>query len=155
MLEGGCACGVVRYRLKTGPMFVHCCHCRDCQRQGGSAFAINALIETDRIERLAGAPSPIRMPTDSGSVHDIYRCPDCQTAMWSDYGGRPDLRFVRVATLDDPAVLPPDVHIFARSKLPWVRLPADAKVFEVYYDMAAEWPADSLARRQAILGKGG
>ena len=154
MLEGGCACGAVRYRLKTGPMFVHCCHCRDCQRQAGSAFAINALIETDRIERLAGDPSPIRMPTDSGGVHDIYRCPACQTAMWSDYGGRPALRFVRVATLDDPAALAPDVHIFARSKLPWVRLGADAKVFEVYYDMAALWPAESLARREAILGKG-
>lgn len=153
-LEGQCACGAVRYRLKTGPMFVHCCHCTDCQRQTGGAFAINALIETDRIEILRGEPLPTRMPTDSGGVHDVYRCPDCATALWSDYGGRPEMRFVRVATLGDPAVLPPDVHIFARSKLPWVGLPADAQVFEVYYDMARLWPAESLARRRAILGEG-
>ena len=96
---GRCACGAVRYRLKTRPMFVHCCHCHDCQRQGGGAFAINALIETDRIELLRGEPTPVRMPTDSGRPHDIYRCADCGTAMWSDYGGRPAMRFVRVATL--------------------------------------------------------
>jgi len=152
--EGGCACGAVRYRLTSPPMFVHCCHCRDCQRQAGSAFAINALIETDRIEMLSGEVAPTRMPTDSGRIHDIYRCPACQTALWSDYGGRPALRFVRVATLDDPQACPPDVHIFTRSKMPWVGLPADAQMFEVYYDMARLWPPESLARREAILGRG-
>ena len=152
--EGQCACGAVRYRLKTGPMFVHCCHCRDCQRQCGSAFAINALIETDRIEILSGEVAPTRMPTDSGRPHDIYRFQACGTAMWSDYGGRPALRFVRVATLDEPEALPPDVHIFARSKLDWMRLPQAAQVFDIYYDMARLWPADSLARRRAILGDG-
>jgi hypothetical protein len=151
-LEGGCACGEVRYRLTSEPMFVHCCHCRDCQRQTGGAFAINALIETDRIEQLSGAPAPIRMPTDSGGVHDIYRCPSCQTAVWSDYGGRAAVRFVRVATLDEPGALPPDVHIFTRSKLPWVRLPEGARAFDIYYDTGAEWPAASLARRRAVLG---
>ena len=150
--EGGCACGAVRYRLTSPPMFVNCCHCRDCQRQVGSAFAINGLIETDRIEVLAGDIAPSRMPTDSGRPHDIYRCAACGTALWSDYGGRPALRFVRIATLDDPQAAPPDAHIFTRSKLPWVGLPADAAVFEVYYDMAELWPAASLARRRAILG---
>ena len=119
-LEGGCACGAVRYRLGSAPMFVHCCHCRDCQRQTGSAFVLNALIETDRISLLSGDPAPVAVPTDSGRPHEIYRCPACQTALWSDYGGRPALRFVRVGTLDEPAALPPDVHIFTRSKLPWV-----------------------------------
>jgi hypothetical protein len=151
-LEGGCACGAVRYRLESAPMFVNCCHCRDCQPQTGSAFVINALIETDRISLLAGDPQPIRMPTDSGRPHDIYRCRACQTALWSDYGGRPALRFVRVGTLDDPAALAPDAHIFTRSKLPWVGLPATVPAFEVYYDMQALWPAASLARRRAILG---
>jgi hypothetical protein len=94
------------------------------------------------------------MPTDSGGVHDIYRCPKCQTALWSDYGGRPAVRFVRVGTLDDPAAMPPDVHIFTRSKLPWVGLPSDAKAYDIYYDMQALWPPDSLARREAVLGKG-
>ena len=151
-LEGGCACGAVRYRLKSGPMFVHCCHCTDCQRQAGSAFVINALIETDRIEVLSGETTCFTMPTDSGRPHDVYRCPKCQTAVWSDYGRRPNLRFVRVGTLDDPKALEPDVHIYTRSKQPWVGLPADAKVFAEYYDMPKLWPAESLARRAAALG---
>jgi|SRR4051794_36993022 hypothetical protein len=148
--EGGCACGSVRYALKTRPMFVHCCHCRDCQRQTGSAFVINALIETDRIEGLAGTPVPVAVPTDSGRPHDIYRCPECQTALWSDYGGRPGLRFVRVGTLDDPAAIRPDVHIYTRSKLPWVALPDGVPTFDEYYEMKALWPAESLQRRYAV-----
>jgi hypothetical protein len=151
-LEGGCACAVVRYRLGSAPMFVHCCHCRDCQRQTGSAFVINALIETARITLLSGDPAPVAVPTDSGRPHDIYRCPACQTALWSDYGGRPPLRFVRVGTLDESQALPPDVHIFTRSKLPWIELPKGVPAFEVYYDMRALWPAASLERRRAILG---
>jgi len=152
VLEGGCACGAVRYRLTASPMFVHCCHCRDCQRQTGSAFVINALIETDRIALLAGGPEPVRVPTDSGRPHDIYRCPRCHTALWSDYGGRPKLRFVRVGTLDDPAAVQPDVHIYVRSKLPWVALPDGVSSFEAYYEVPRVWPEASLARRRAILG---
>ena len=149
--EGGCACGAVRYRLSSRPMFVNCCHCTECQRQISSAFAINALIETDRIQVLSGEPTPIRVPTESGRPHDIYRCPSCQTALWSDYGGRPWVRFVRVGTLDDPSALPPDAHIFTRSKAAWVQLPAD-KSYEVFYDMESLWPAESLARRKAASG---
>jgi hypothetical protein len=133
-------------------MFVHCCHCRDCQRQTGSAFVINALIETDRIDILSGAPEPVTVPTDSGHPHDIYRCPSCRIAVWSDYGRRPPLRFVRVGTLDQPDMLLPDVHIYTRSKLPWVVLPADVPTYEIYYNMKSLWPAESLARRKAILG---
>lgn len=150
--DGGCACGAVRYRLGAKPMFVNCCHCHDCQRQTGSAFVINAIIETDRIEILSGTPEPVTVPTDSGRPHDIYRCPQCQVALWSDYGRRPKLRFVRVATLNNPSLLPPDAHIFTRSKLPWVRLPANAPAFDVYYDMKALWPAESLDRRRAATG---
>jgi hypothetical protein len=150
--EGGCFCGAIRFRLKAAPMFVHCCHCRDCQRQTGGAFAINALIETANIELLRGAPWPVAMRTDSGRPHDIHRCPECQTALWSDYGRRPSLRFVRVATLDDPGAIEPDAHIFTRSQLPWVRLPDNKPAFAGYYDMKKEWPAASLARRRAILG---
>lgn len=151
-LEGGCACGSVRYRLTAPPMFIHCCHCRDCQRQTGSAFVINALIETDRIDILSGEPKPVPVPTDSGSPHDIHRCPNCQTALWSDYGRRPALRFVRVGTLDDPTAIEPDVHIYVRSKLPWVALPKDKPAFDAYYDSKKLWPAASLERRRAILG---
>lgn len=152
MLEGGCACGAVRYRLSSSPMFVNCCHCRDCQRQSGGAFAINAIIETDRITLLADAPEPVAMPTQSGGPHDVYRCRACQTALWSDYGRRPALRFVRVSTLDDPAALAPDAHIYTRSKLPWINLPEDVPAFDVFYDMQALWPAANLERRRVILG---
>ena len=151
-LEGGCACGAVRYRLKSGPMFVHCCHCSDCQRQVGSAFVINALIETDRIEMLCGEVAPTAMPTDSGRPHIVYRCPTCGTTIWSDYGERKVLSFLRATTLDDRAALSPDVHIFTRSKLPWVALPDDVPAVEVYYDMEKLWPPESLARRKALLG---
>lgn len=148
--QGACGCGQVRFRLTSAPMFVHCCHCRDCQRQTGTAFVLNALIETDRIHLDQGTLTCIGMPTDSGRPHDVYRCPACQTTLWSDYGRRPGLRFVRVGTLTEPALLPPDVHIFTRSKLPWLILPPDARAYEVYYDMPSVWPADSLARRRAV-----
>jgi hypothetical protein len=150
--DGRCACGEVRYRLTSRPMFVHCCHCLDCQRQTGSAFVLNALIETDRIEMLAGEPAAVPVPTDSGGPHDVYRCRTCQTALWSDYGRRPGMRFVRVGTLEDPAAIPPDVHIFTRSKQPWVGLPPDVPAFAVYYDTKTLWPAEALARRRAALG---
>ena len=151
-LEGGCACESVRYRLISAPMFVQCCHCRDCQRQVGSAFVVNALIETDRIEVEGAAPEAVSMPTHSGRPHDVYRCTVCRTALWSDYGRRPALRFVRACTLDDPATLAPAAHIFTRSKLPWVILPEKVPAFPIYYDMGALWPTASLERRRAILG---
>ncbi len=150
-LEGGCACGAVRYRLGSAPMFVHCCHCRDCQRQTGSAFVINALIETDRVALLKGDPVPVAVPTDSGRPHRIFRCPTCQTAVWSEYGGVAKLRFVRVGTLDDPAALPPDIHIYVRSKLPWVSIPEGTPAFEAYYSAKELWPAASLERRRALF----
>lgn len=160
-LSGSCSCGAVKYRLTLRPMFVHCCHCKDCQRQTGSAFVLNALIEADRVELLQGAPRGFPQPTDSGRPHVILRCGDCGTALWSHYGGREEVRFVRVGTLDEPQLLPPDVHIYTRSKQPWVKLPGDgvgattgktAGVFEEYYDSSKLWPAESLARRKAIFG---
>lgn len=151
-LEGGCACGQVRFRMKSPPLFVHCCHCKDCQRQTGSAFVLNALIETDRVERLSGEPALFPMPTDSGRPHEVARCPGCGTAVWSHYGGFRTLTFLRVGTLEQPSALPPDVHIYTRSKLPWVTLPAGVPAFEAYYDSKTLWPADSLARRRAVFG---
>ena len=150
-LTGGCACGEVRYRLTAAPMFVHCCHCLNCQRQTGSAFVLNALIEADCVELLSGEPKGIVVPTDSGLPHEIFRCAKCQTALWSTYGGRTPVRFLRVGTLDNPHALKPDVHIFTRSKQPWVGLPADVPAFAVYYETAKLWPAESLARRNAAF----
>jgi len=150
--EGGCFCGSVRYRLASAPMFVHCCHCLNCQSQTGSAFVINAIIETDRIELRSAEPIVTALESGDGSPHDIYRCPDCLCAVWSDYGRRPWLRFVRVGTLDDPTALSPDVHIFLRSKQPWVGLPDSVPAFEVFYDRKQVWPAASLQRRRAAVG---
>ena len=151
-LEGGCACGAVRYRLESAPMFVHCCHCLDCQRQTGSAFVLNALIERDRVSLLKGEPTPIQVPTDSGQAHLIYRCPDCQVAVWSSYGGCDALAFIRVGTLDDPTALTPDIHIYTRSKQPWVAVPEGVPAMQAYYKSSELWPADSLARRKALFG---
>ena len=149
---GGCACGAVRYRMESAPMFVHCCHCRDSQRQTGSAFVLNALIETARVAVLSGELAAHLMPTESGRPHTIFRCTTCGTAVWSEYGGAKPLRFVRVGTLDDPTGLQPDVHIYTRSKLPWVVLPEGVPAFEAYYDSKKLWPSASLERRRAALG---
>jgi hypothetical protein len=149
--EGGCSCGAVRYRLASDPMFVNCCHCLNCQRQTGSAFVINLLIEADRVELLAGEPQAVDAPRDDGSAQRVYRCPTCQVAVYSEYG-RPEVLFVRGGTLDDPSSVTPDAHIFTRSKLDWVRLPQSVPAFEVYYNSRELWPADSLERRDAALG---
>jgi hypothetical protein len=151
--EGGCACGAVRYRLTSDPLFTHCCHCVNCQRQTGSAFVINLLIETNRVELLAGDPQPVDVPRDDGSTQRIFRCPTCQVAVFSEYG-RPEVRFVRAGTLDRPSSVEPDVHIFTRSKVGWVTLPDAAPAFDVYYDMKALWPAASLERLDAIMAPG-
>jgi hypothetical protein len=148
--EGGCACGAVRYRLASEPMFVHCCHCLNCQRQTGSAFVVNLLIEADRVELLARTPQPVDAPRDGGGVQRIFRCTQCQVAVFSEYT-RPEVRFVRGGTLDEPAGVTPDVHIFTRSKVGWVALPEDTPAFEVYYDVQALWPAESLRRLRAVL----
>ncbi len=151
-LSGGCACGAVRYRLLTRPMFVHCCHCDDCQRLTGSAFVLNALIETQAIELLRGKPVAVPVPRADGR-HDIYRCRKCQTALWSDYGHKPNVRFVRVGTLDRPDALQPDVHIYTRCKVKWLELPKGTPSFREYYETSKLWPPASLKRLKAALGK--
>src|SRR5512133_1000487 len=148
--EGGCTCGAVRYRLMSDPLFIHCCHCLNCQRQTGSAFVINLLIEAERVELLAGDPQPADVPRDDGSTQRIFRCPTCQVAVFSEYGWR-EVKFVRGGALDDPSRVPPDVHIFTRSKLPWITLPDSAPAFDAYYDSRSLWPAASLERLDAVL----
>ena len=150
--EGGCSCGAVRYRLMSEPLFTHCCHCLNCQRQTGSAFVINLLIEADRVELVAGAPQPVDVPRDDGSSQRIFRCPTCQVAVYSEYG-RPEVWFVRGGTLDDPTQTAPDVHIFTRSKLSWVAIPESVPEFEVYYDTQARWPRASLDRLSVVTAR--
>jgi hypothetical protein len=144
-LEGGCACGKVRYRLTSSPLFVHCCHCLNCQRQTGSAFVINLLIERDHVDVLAGDPQPVDVPRTGGRKQRIFRCPTCQIAVFSRYT-RARILFVRAGTLDDPSSVAPNVHIYTRSKLDWVGLPDSTPAFSTYYDEKKLWPASSLAR---------
>jgi hypothetical protein len=152
--EGGCTCRRVRYRMTSEPMFVHCCHCRWCQRETGTAFALNALIEADRVSLLQGEVALIDTPSASGSGQKIARCPQCRAALWSHYafGGIGDLVcFVRVGSLDDPDRFPPDVHIYTASKQRWVALPPEVPAVAEYYRASELWPAASLERRAALV----
>jgi hypothetical protein len=151
-LEGGCTCRAVRYRLASKPLFVHCCHCRWCQRETGASFALNAMIEADRVVLLQGQPEVIQTPSNSGKGQKIVRCPQCRVALWSNYAGAGDaVRFVRVGTLDEPDRLAPDIHIFTASKQPWVVLGPNVPSVPEYYDRNLYWPKDSLDRRAALL----
>jgi hypothetical protein len=151
-LDGGCDCKQIRYRLQTRPLFVHCCHCRWCQRESGASFALNAMIEADRVINLGAEPELVHTPSDSGLGQKIARCPQCKVAVWSHYAGSgPVTKFVRVGTLDNPDALPPDVHIFTASKQPWMVIPASMPAFAEYYEREKLWPAESLARRQVLL----
>jgi hypothetical protein len=151
-LEGGCDCRYLRYRMETPPLFVHCCHCRWCQRETGASFALNAMIEADRVTLLSGEPEVVDTPSASGMGQKIARCPRCRIAVWSNYAGAgPLVNFVRVGTLDEPDHLPPDIHIFTASKQPWVVIPTTTPSAPAYYDREKYWPLESLARRQALL----
>jgi hypothetical protein len=150
--EGGCTCGAVRFRMLTAPLFVHCCHCTWCQRETGASFALNAMIESDRVEMLRGKVEVVDTPSNSGKGQKISRCPACRIAVWSNYAGAGDkLRFIRVGTLDHPERCPPDIHIFTSTKQPWVVLPEGAPAVAEYYKSADYWPAESLERRKALF----
>lgn len=152
--EGGCTCRFVRYRLVSKPLFVHCCHCRWCQRETGASFALNALIESDRVHRVHGDVEIINTPTISGRGQKISRCPKCHIAVWSNYAGAGDaIRFVRVGTLDEPDRLPPDIHIYTSSKQPWVIIPRDMPSVPEYYRVSARWPKESLERLAALSAR--
>jgi hypothetical protein len=152
--NGGCTCRHVRYRMLTKPLFVHCCHCLWCQRETGSAFALNAMIEADRVQLLEGDVTVVDTPSNSGKGQRISRCPKCAIAVWSNYAGAGDaIRFVRVGTLDEPSKFPPDIHIFTSSKQPWLTLPADTPAEAEYYRAAERWPAESLERGAVLRAK--
>jgi hypothetical protein len=153
-MDGGCACRAVRYRLTASPLYVHCCHCRWCQRETGSAFVLNAMVEADRVTLLAGTPLMVDTPTHSGKGQRIARCPNCFVALWSHYAGAgPAISFVRVGSLDEPDRVQPDIHIYTASKVPWVALPADALAVPEFYDARTTWPAASLARFKAARAR--
>ncbi len=152
--DGGCACGAVRYRATGAPMIVHCCHCGHCQRETGSAFVINFIIESDRVEHLKGEPELIKTPSASGKGQMIARCPDCKVAVWSNYSGMGDkTRFIRAGTLDEPNSVEPDVHIYTSTKLDWVALPAGKPAFAEFYPPKDVWSEDAQTRWRALQDK--
>ena len=150
-LTGGCTCRNVRFEMLTAPLYVHCCHCSWCQRESGTAFALNAMIESDRVRLLAGAVEFVDTPSNSGRGQKIARCPQCRIALWSNYAGAGEsVRFVRVGAVVSADELPPDIHIFSAWKNRWVELPSDANAVSGYYKASEHWPAESLARRRAL-----
>ena len=150
ILEGGCSCGHVRYRIEAPPIIVHCCHCSWCQRETGSAFVVNALVEADRVSLLQGEVALVHTPSASGRGQRIARCPHCHVALWSHYpGGGDAIRFIRAGTLDAPGSITPDLHIYTSTRLPWVRLPEGARAFAEFYDPREEWPAAAAVRYRA------
>ncbi len=155
-VEGGCACGSIRFRVVTAPMIVHCCHCSWCQRESGSAFALNALVESDRVEMLQGEVDVVDTPSNSGRGQRIARCPRCRVAVWSHYAGAGDaVRFVRVGALDRPDTCPPDIHIFTSTKQGWLELPEGVPQVAEYYRRSEIWPTASIARYQRATGQSG
>jgi hypothetical protein len=152
-MDGRCTCGTIRYRLTNKPLFVHACHCRWCQRETGSAFVMNAMIEAECVE-VTGDPEIVDTPSNSGRGQKISRCPACRVALFSVYAGAgPKFLFVRVGTLDDPDACTPDIHIFTQSKQPWVVIPDGVPAVAQYYDRNELWPPESLARRSAVLAR--
>ncbi len=158
MLEGGCSCEHLRYKLHAKPMIVHCCHCRWCQKQTGTAFALNALIESREVQTVKGDIEKCAVASPSGKGQTIARCPKCRVAVWSNYhmsGLREHIRFIRVGTLDDPDLMPPDVHIYTSSKQPWVLFPVGSQVADEFYEYEKIWSQDDLNRRAALFDLAG
>lgn len=148
LTRGHCACGAAAFEFSEKPLIVHCCHCTWCQRETGTAFAQNALIETETISVIAGAPEKTRVPSASGKGQTLVGCGECHTVLWSHYSGMGEkIAFVRVGSLENPGRFPPDVHIFVQSKQPWVIIPAGARSFQEYYQWRDVWREDAKARR--------
>jgi hypothetical protein len=150
-LEGGCSCKAVRYKLTASPLIVHACHCRDCQRISGSAFVINIWIEKEFVQTSGAIPKSFLLEGGGGRNHEVFFCRKCGAYVWSRYHRAPgDALFVRAGTLDKPEAVTPDVHVYTRSKLPWLELPRGVPAFESMYKIEEVWPAESLERLRRI-----
>lgn len=153
--EGGCDCGKVRYRLKAEPIVIKCCHCHACQRQTGSAFALNVIIESEHVEQIGEAPEQWDLDTSSGMGQANMRCPSCKVSVWSVFNAAgAKAYFVRAGTLDDPSGIEPDLHIFTESKLPWVTIPEGSETFPAFYsgkDVVRVFGEENAARWKAVV----
>ena len=147
-LDGGCTCAKIRFRLEVAPIITHCCHCRNCQKASGSAFSINAMIESEHLTVLEGTPERFR-GTDS---QEVARCAACGLTLWSQHPHFGEaIAFVGVGVLDQGERLAPEAHYFTRSKHPWVQLPPDLPAFE-----ALGYPEkpEAGARIEAVMARG-
>lgn len=114
-LTGGCPCGAVRYAISAFPLFLYACHCTDCQRQSGSAFALNMPVATEAFRVVAGTPTGWRRLAPSGATVVSWFCGDCGGRINGERIGRPELTVVRAGTLDDTSWLSPGAHFYTRS----------------------------------------
>ena len=152
--QGGCSCSEIRYELYSEPLFVHGCHCTWCQRETGSAFAVNILIETKNVVLKSGEPVSRLIVSASGAGQTVMECPTCGVVVWSHYSSAKErIAFVRGGTLDEPGLMPPDIHIFTESKQTWVGLPDDVPAVPEYYRKSKYWPKNSLDRYNSVMGE--
>ena len=155
IFEGRCSCGALTYRMTSRPIITHCCHCSYCQRETGSAFAINAIIEADRIEVLSGKSVEETIPSLSENGLIMVRCAQCQTTVWTHYMQDRFTSWLRVGTLDNSQEIAPDVHIYTGTKQPWVAIPDNVPSFDEFYDWENNtfWPKESKERDRVLMEK--
>ena len=118
-VEGGCACGAVRYRLKASPLSVYNCHCKDCQRYSGAAWSMSMIVKDPDLELLSGTLAQYRRTADSGNVIVMNFCANCYGWMWNDPPA-PGVKVARAGTLDDMDWAAPVGNIWTDSKAAWV-----------------------------------
>lgn len=133
-------------------MIVHACHCTRCQQRTGCPVAVNLWIERSRIRMLGDEPVQQGESADeNGNNSSGWGCATCGSSVWTIYhAAPPGAVFLRAGLLDDPSAFPPDVHIFTRSKQPWVSIPDDVPSFETYYDFRNTWSEESMQRYRAL-----
>ncbi len=144
ILEGGCQCGDIRYRVAGAPLTFYACHCTECQKQSASAFGLSLWVRRSDFELVSGAPKVFERPTDSGNTMRCAFCPDCGTRLHHALRDETEIYSLKGGSLDDLSGLTPVGHIWVRSKQPWVdlaALPGDL-VFETE-------PADFEVLKQA------
>ena len=121
--RGGCQCGAIRYEI-TGPAtVVYACHCRECQRQSGSAFAMALVVPAERFRLLEGVPKSFARAGESGRIVTGWFCPECGTRLYHTPGQLSGNINVKPGTLDNTSDLAPTVHVWTKSAQKWVQLP--------------------------------
>jgi hypothetical protein len=144
-LTGGCHCGAVRYEISAYPLLLYACHCTDCQRRSGSAFALNMPVSAQAFRIVRGSPIAWRGLSPSGAEVVSWFCGDCGGRINGERPGRPGSTTVRAGTLDETSWLAPGAHIFTQSSQPWVRLPPDVACYETspadFRPLAEAWKA--------------